>query len=55
MGGNRILKIKTKSIPDYVRNLNPLGNKDKPSIIKIEKRAKANKKKNTKNIDPWYG
>ena len=51
---NNILKIKTTRIPDYVRNLNPLGNKDTPSIIKIEKRARANKKKNTRNIDPFH-
>ena len=49
MEGNHIKKIKTTTIPDYVRNLNPLGNKDKPSIIKIEKRVKKKKKKKKYN------
>ena len=54
MEGNHIKKIKTSVTPDYVRGLDPLGNKNKPSIYKIEKRARANKKKNTKNIDPFH-
>ena len=55
MAGNRIQKIKTTTIPPYVKGLDPSRYEGKSDIIKIEKRAKANKKKNTKNIDPWHG
>ena len=55
MAGNNIIKIKTTRIPDYVKGLDPDRYKGKSDIIKIEKRVKANKKKNTKNIDPWHG
>ena len=55
MAGNRIQKVKTTRIPPYVKGLDPWRYEGKSDIIKIEKRAKANKKKNTKNIDPWHG
>ena len=54
MAGNHIKKIKTTTIPPYVKGLDPFRYEGKSDIIKIEKRARANKNKNTKNIDPFH-
>ena len=54
MEANNILKIKTTRIPPHVKGLDPWRYEGKSDIIKIEKRAKANKKKNTTNIDPFH-
>ena len=42
---NNILKIKTIRIPDYVKGLDPERYKNKPNILKIEKRVQKKKKK----------
>lgn len=55
MEANNILKIKTTRFPDHLYNLDKERyKKDKNKILKIEKRAKANNKKNTTNIDPFH-
>ena len=46
---NNILKIKTTRIPPYVRNLDPGRYENKPTIIKLEPRAKKRTKKKKRN------
>ena len=45
MAANNILKIRTIRRPDYVENLDPERYKNKPNILKIQKRFKLKKKK----------
>ena len=45
MAANNILKIRTIRRPDYVENLDPERYKNKPNILKIQKRVKLKKKK----------
>tara|TARA_Y100000401_G_scaffold46345_1_gene35624 strand:- start:161 stop:313 length:153 start_codon:yes stop_codon:yes gene_type:complete len=45
MAANNILKIKTIRRPDYVERLDPERYKNKPNILKIQKRVKLKKKK----------
>ena len=54
MTANNIRKVKTTSIPPYVRNLDPGRYKDKPIIQKIEDRASRNKDVQ-KNFNKGYG
>jgi hypothetical protein len=46
---NNILKIKTIRRPDYVENLDPERYKNKPKILKLQKRVKLKKKKKKRN------
>ena len=48
MAANNILKIRTIRRPDYVENLDPERYKNKPNILKIEKRVQRKKKKKKK-------
>lgn len=55
---NNIRKVKTTSIPPYVRNLDPGRYEGKPIIQKIQPRARINNSKNKdveKNFNKGYG